>query len=47
MILEFSIANYLSFKEKVTFSMLANASTGLDDNYVLINDKKILKTIAV
>lgn len=47
MILEFSIANYLSFKEKVTFSMLANASTGLDDNYVLVNDKKILKTIAV
>lgn len=31
MILEFSIANYLSFREKVTFSMLANSSKGLED----------------
>lgn len=27
MILEFSIANFLSFKDKVTFSMIANPST--------------------
>lgn len=44
MILEFSVANFLSFKNKVTFSMLANASKGLEDNYTIINDKKVLKT---
>lgn len=47
MILEFSIENFLSFKEKVTFSMLANASNGLDNNYIVSNDKRILKTAAI
>ena len=47
MILEFSIKNFLSFKDKVTFSMLANATKGLDDNYVIYKDKKILKTAAI
>jgi len=47
MILEFSIANFLSYKERVTFSMLANTSSGLDDNYLISNDKKILKTAAI
>ncbi len=47
MILEFSIANFLSFKNKVTFSMIANATKGLDDNYVLYDNKKILKTAAI
>lgn len=47
MILEFSVSNYMSFKEKVTFSMLANSSKGLDDNYIIVNDRKILKTGAI
>lgn len=47
MILEFSIANFLSFKDKVTFSMLANATSGLDDNYIVSNDRRILKTTAI
>ena len=47
MIIEFSIANFLSFKERVTFSMLANSSNGLDDNYIEFNNKKILKTSAI
>lgn len=47
MIIEFSVTNFLSFKDRVTFSMLANASKGLDDNYVILNDKKILKTAAI
>ncbi len=47
MILEFSVANYLSFKDKVTFSMIANSSKGLDDNYIILNEKKVLKTAAV
>ena len=47
MILEFSVSNFLSFKDKVTFSMIANSNKGLDDNYVNFNDKKILKTAAI
>ena len=47
MILEFSVANYLSFKDKITFSMIANSSKGLDDNYIMLNEKKVLKTAAV
>ena len=47
MILEFSIANFLSFKDKVTFSMIANATNGLDDNYIIFNDRKVLKTNAI
>jgi len=47
MILEFSIANFLSFKDKVTFSMLANATNGLDDNYIVFNNLKVLKTTAI
>ena len=47
MILEFSVANYLSFKDKVTLSMIANSSKGLDDNYIMLNEKKVLKTAAI
>ena len=47
MMLEFSIANFLSFKDKITFSMLANATNGLDDNYVISNDRRVLKTTAI
>jgi hypothetical protein len=47
MILEFSFTNFLSFKDKITFSMLANSSSGLDDNYILIDGKKILKTASI
>lgn len=47
MIIEFSITNFWSFKERTTFSMLANSSSGLENNYVKINDKKILKSSAI
>ena len=47
MIFEFSIANFLSFKDKIAFSMLANATNGLDDNYVISNDRRVLKTTAI
>ena len=47
MILEFSITNFLSFKEKVTFSMVANATNGLDDNYIISNNRRVLKTNAI
>ena len=41
MILEFSVANFLSFKDKVTFSMLANATNGLEDNYPEFDSCKV------
>lgn len=47
MILEFSVTNFLSFKDKITLSMLANQTSGLDDNYIICNDRKILKTVAI
>jgi len=47
MILEFSVANFLSFKDRVTFSMLANATNGLDDNYIVSNDRRVLKTTTI
>ena len=47
MIIEFSVSNFLSFKDKVTFSMLASSDTTLKDNYVEVNGLKILKTTAI
>lgn len=47
MILEFSLTNYLSFKERTTFSMIANSSKELEDNYVISDGRKILKTAAI
>ena len=47
MIIEFSVANFLSFKDKVTFSMLANNSDCLNDNYIEVNNRKVLKTSAI
>lgn len=47
MILEFSVKNFLSFKDRVVFSMIANSNKGLDDNYVILNEKKVLKTSAI
>lgn len=47
MILEFSICNFFSFCNKVTFSMLANTNKGLDDNYICLDNKKILKSAAI
>ncbi|HCI77533.1 MAG TPA: ATP-binding protein [Firmicutes bacterium] len=47
MILEFSVKNFLSFKEKITFSMIANSNKELNDNYVEIGGNKVLKSAAV
>lgn len=47
MILEFSLTNFLSFKDRTTFSMIANSKLGLESNYVLFGDRKILKTSAI
>lgn len=47
MILEFSVKNFLSFKEKVTFSMIANSNKELNDNYIEIGGNKVLKSAAI
>lgn len=47
MILEFSVKNFLSFKEKATLSMIANSNKGLDDNYIEISGNKVLKSAAI
>lgn len=47
MILEFSVKNFLSFKEKVAFSMIANSNKELNDNYVEIGGNKVLKSAAI
>lgn len=47
MLLEVSVENFLSYKDRVSFSMLADGTEGLDSNYQLIKDKKILKTAAM
>ena len=47
MLLEFSIENYLSFKEKTTFTMEADSSTDLEQNYTAFKDTNVLKTSAI
>ena len=47
MILEFSVENFLSFKEKAVFSMLGDSDESLKNNFVRWNDKKILKSSAI
>ncbi len=47
MITEFSVTNFYSYKDKVTFSMLASNSSFNNDNYIIKGDRKILKTAAI
>lgn len=47
MLIEFSITNFLSFKEKTTFSMIASSDNSLEDNYINIGNDKILKITAI
>ena len=47
MLIEFSIKNFLSFKEKNTFSMLASSDNMLEDNFIAIGKDKVLKMTAL
>ena len=47
MIIDVSVENFLSFNNKVTLSLIANNTKGLENNYVKIDDKKIFKTAAI
>ena len=47
MLIEFSITNFLSFKEKNTFSMIASSDNTLEDNFTSIGNEKLLKMTAL
>ena len=47
MLIEFSVENFLSFKERVTFTMEASSDKKMTENYVTINNEKILKSTAI
>lgn len=47
MLIEFSVSNFLSFKDKKTFSMLASTDSTLSNNYIEMGVNKILKTTAI
>lgn len=47
MLIEFSVANFLSFKDQVTFTMIASKDNALNNNFVSIGNDNILKTTAL
>lgn len=47
MLIEFSIKNFLSFKEKTTFSMEAGKENENEENLILEDGERILKTTAL
>ena len=47
MLIEFSVTNFLSFKDKITFSMIASTDNALVDNVVEISNERILKITAL
>lgn len=47
MLLEFSVKNFLSFKDKMTFSMEAAIGNENEENIIMENNEKILKTTAL
>lgn len=47
MLIEFSVTNFLSFKEKNTFTMLASSDNTMKDNLVEVGNEKILKLTAL
>ena len=48
MILELSLENFLSYKDKVSFSMMKDSTQGLSNNYIELDEnKKVLKTSAI
>ena len=47
MLIEFSITNFLSFKEKNTFSMIASSDNTLEENFTSIGSEKLLKMTAL
>ena len=47
MLIEFSVKNFLSFKDKNTFTMIASSDNALEDNIIEVGNDKILKMSAI
>jgi len=47
MLLQFSVTNFLSIKEKVTLSMIASSDNSLSDNVTKFNNINLLKSVAI
>ena len=47
MLVQFSVENYMSIKEKVIFSMLASSDKELSENLIDINNERILKSAVI
>ena len=47
MLLEFSVKNFLSFKDKTTFSMIAATGSENEENLIIKGNERILKTTAL
>ncbi len=47
MLLEFSIKNFLSFKDKITFNMEATTGNENEENIIIKDNERILKTTAL
>lgn len=47
MLIEFSVTNFLSFKDKNTFTMIASSDNTLTDNIIEVKNEKILKMTAL
>ena len=47
MLIEFSVKNFLSFKEKTTFSMAADTGNENENNIIITGNERILKTTAL
>lgn len=47
MLLQFSVENFLSIKDKVTFSMVASSDTSLDYNLINLKKENVLKSAII
>lgn len=47
MLLQYSVENFQSIRDRITLSMVASNDDLLDDNTIIFNNKKLLKSIAI
>ena len=47
MLLEFSVENFLSFKDEMTLNMIASSDKSLDNNLINCNDNNLIKCAVV
>ena len=47
MLLQFSVENFLSIKDKITLSMVASNDESLDYNLIGFKEEKLLKSVVI